>query len=150
MRPERKIWKENLALVLFMKFPACFKKLAAEIVNFGRDLVVDGLTIDEIDKKLLDFAVNKLKIYPALQNYQSCPKSLCTSKKENLCQGISGDSKLQEPNTMNLDVPAYCGGKRQILWSDIIKFEAIMSYVRNMVADEVDFKKVEFLKKPFV
>lgn len=82
-------------------------KYAAEILDFGCSLVKPGVTTDEIDVKVHEYALNTLKVYPSPLNYMNFPKSLCTSINDVLCHGIPDDRELIEGDIINLDVSAY-------------------------------------------
>lgn len=85
-------------------------KYAAEILNFGCELVRPGVTTDFIDQKVFEYCLNVLKVYPSPLNYRNFPKTLCTSVNEVLCHGIPDDRELQSGDIVNLDVSAYKNG----------------------------------------
>nr|WP_298686974.1 type I methionyl aminopeptidase [uncultured Dongia sp.] len=84
-------------------------KLAAETLDFITPHIVPGITTDALDKLCHDYIVAHDAI-PAPLNYRGFPKSVCTSVNHVVCHGIPGPKKLQDGDTLNIDVTVILGG----------------------------------------
>jgi methionyl aminopeptidase len=84
-------------------------RLAAETLDFITAHVVPGVTTEALDKLCHDFIVER-KAIPAPLNYRGFPKSICTSINHVVCHGIPGPKKLQDGDTINIDVTVILDG----------------------------------------
>lgn len=84
-------------------------KLAAETLDFITPHIVPGITTEAIDKLCHDYIIAHDAI-PAPLNYRGFPKSVCTSVNHVVCHGIPGPKKLQDGDTLNIDVTVILGG----------------------------------------
>mgnify|MGYP000213957330 CR=1 FL=1 len=84
-------------------------RLAAETLDFITPHVVPGITTEALDKLCHDFIVER-KAIPAPLNYRGFPKSICTSINHVVCHGIPGPKKLQDGDTINIDVTVILDG----------------------------------------
>jgi len=84
-------------------------RLAAETLDFITPRVVAGITTDELDRLCHDFIVQHGAV-PAPLNYRGFPKSICTSLNHVVCHGIPGPRKLQDGDTLNIDVTVILDG----------------------------------------
>ncbi|WP_374313564.1 type I methionyl aminopeptidase [Dongia sp.] len=84
-------------------------RLAAETLDFITPHVVPGVTTEALDKLCHDFIVDR-KAIPAPLNYRGFPKSICTSINHVVCHGIPGPKKLQDGDTINIDVTVILDG----------------------------------------
>ena len=67
--------------------------------------VVAGVTTGKLDKICHDYIVNEQKAIPAPLNYNSFPKSICTSINHVICHGIPSDDKvLKKGDIVNIDI----------------------------------------------
>ncbi|CAN5752740.1 type I methionyl aminopeptidase [soil metagenome] len=83
--------------------------VAAEILRLAGEAVRPGTTTEEIDEYVHRLHVER-DAYPSPLNYNSFPKSVCTSVNEVICHGIPDSRVLQDGDILNLDVTAYVGG----------------------------------------
>lgn len=84
-------------------------RLAAEVLRLAGDLVVPGITTDEIDAEVHRMSIER-DAYPSPLNYHGYPKSVCTSVNEVICHGIPDSRQLREGDIVNLDVTLFVGG----------------------------------------
>lgn len=84
-------------------------RLAAEVLRLAGDLVVPGITTDEIDAEVHRMSIER-DAYPSPLNYHGYPKSVCTSVNEVICHGIPDSRRLREGDIVNLDVTLFVGG----------------------------------------
>ena len=84
-------------------------RLAAEVLRLAGELVVPGITTDEIDAEVHRMSIER-DAYPSPLNYHGYPKSVCTSVNEVICHGIPDSRKLREGDIVNLDVTLFVGG----------------------------------------
>ncbi|MEQ1713366.1 MAG: type I methionyl aminopeptidase, partial [Hyphomicrobium sp.] len=78
-------------------------RLAAEALDMLTPFVVPGVTTEELDRRVLAFALDH-KAIPAPLNYRGFPKSICTSVNHVVCHGIPGPKPLREGDVVNIDV----------------------------------------------
>ena len=80
-------------------------RLAAEVLEMIRPMVVPGVTTGELDAICHDYIVNIQKAIPAPLNYHGFPRSICTSVNDVVCHGIPSDTKkLKSGDIINIDV----------------------------------------------
>jgi methionyl aminopeptidase len=84
-------------------------RLAAETLDFITPYVIPGVATEALDKLCHDFIVER-KAIPAPLNYRGFPKSICTSINHVVCHGIPGAKKLQDGDTINIDVTVILDG----------------------------------------
>lgn len=84
-------------------------RLAAEVLRLAGDVVVPGITTDEIDAEVHRMSIER-DAYPSPLNYHGYPKSVCTSVNEVICHGIPDSRQLREGDIVNLDVTLFVGG----------------------------------------
>jgi methionyl aminopeptidase len=84
-------------------------KAAAEVLQTVGAAVAPGVTTDELDALCHEEIVRR-GAYPSPLNYNSFPKSLCTSVNEVICHGIPDDRALVDGDIVNLDVTIFLDG----------------------------------------
>lgn len=84
-------------------------RLAAEVLDFITPYVKPGVATEELDKLCHDYIVDH-KAIPAPLGYKGYPKSICTSVNHVVCHGIPDEKKLQEGDTVNIDVTVILDG----------------------------------------
>lgn len=78
-------------------------RLAAETLNNIEKYIKPGISTDEIDKIVADFALTRGATSAPL-GYHGFPKSVCTSVNEVVCHGLPGAYVLKEGDIINVDV----------------------------------------------
>ena len=71
--------------------------------------VKPGVTTDELDQLVFDFAVAK-GAYPAPLDYRGYRKSICTSLNHVVCHGLPDRKPLREGDIVNIDVTLIVDG----------------------------------------
>jgi len=84
-------------------------RLAAEALDMVAPYVVPGVTTQELDDRVLEFALDHGAI-PATLNYRGYTKSTCTSINHVVCHGIPGPRQLYEGDIVNIDVTLILDG----------------------------------------
>jgi methionyl aminopeptidase len=84
-------------------------RLTAEALDLLVPLVKPGVTTDELDQVIVDFA-RAHKAVPAPYNYRGYPKSICTSINHVVCHGIPNDKPLRDGDIVNIDVTLIVDG----------------------------------------
>ena len=84
-------------------------RLSAQVLDFITPHVVPGVTTAALDKLCHDFILDHGAI-PAPLNYRGFPKSICTSINHVVCHGIPGDKRLQDGDTLNIDITVILDG----------------------------------------
>ncbi len=84
-------------------------RLAAETLDFIVPHVAPGVSTDELDRLCHEFIVGHDAI-PAPLNYRGFPKSICTSINHVVCHGIPGDRRLDEGDSLNIDITVILDG----------------------------------------
>jgi methionyl aminopeptidase len=84
-------------------------QLTATCLDQLTDMVKPGVTTQEIDDFVLQFAVAHNAI-PATLNYRGYRKSCCTSINHVVCHGIPNDKPLKEGDIVNIDVTLIVDG----------------------------------------
>jgi len=88
-------------------------KVVRETMEYIRPFVKSGVTTDEIDRKIFEFATSK-GAYPSSLFYgpreSPFPKSICTSVNEVICHGIPDSRPLQPGDIVNVDFALYKDG----------------------------------------
>ena len=64
-------------------------QLAATALDMLTEHVKPGVTTEELDERVLEFALDH-GAYPAPLNYRGFPKAICTSINHVVCHGIPG------------------------------------------------------------
>jgi len=78
-------------------------RVTAEALDLLVPLVRPGVTTDELDRAIVEFARDR-KAVPASLNYRGFPKSICTSINHVVCHGIPNEKPLREGDIVNIDV----------------------------------------------
>ena len=84
-------------------------RLTAEALDLLVPMVKPGVTTDELDQVIVEFARDH-KAIPAPYNYRGYPKSICTSINHVVCHGIPNDKPLREGDIVNIDVTLIVDG----------------------------------------
>lgn len=84
-------------------------QLAAAALDMIGPYVQPGVTTEELDDRVLEFALDHGAI-PAPLNYRGFPKSICTSINHVVCHGIPGPKPLREGDIVNIDVTLIVDG----------------------------------------
>lgn len=80
-------------------------RMAAEVLEMIRPLVVPGATTGELDHICHQYITTELDAIPAPLNYNGFPRSICTSVNEVVCHGIPSErKKLRSGDIINIDV----------------------------------------------
>ena len=78
-------------------------RFAAECLDAVTELARPGVTTDEIDAFVYQYAVDRGAL-PATLNYRGYNKSVCTSINHVVCHGIPNDKPLRDGDIVNIDV----------------------------------------------
>ena len=82
----------------------------AQLMNFIRPLVKEGMSTADIDKLVHDYTLDHGHI-PAPLNYHGFPKSVCTSRNEVVCHGIPSENDIiLDGDIINIDVTTIVEG----------------------------------------
>ena len=84
-------------------------RLAAEALDLMVDHVKPGVTTQELDDIVLQFALDHDAV-PAPLNYRGFPKAICTSPNHVICHGIPGQKPLKEGDILNVDITLIVDG----------------------------------------
>ena len=84
-------------------------RLAAECLDFIAPHVQPGITTEELNKFCHEFIVDRGAV-PAPLGYRGFPKSICTSINHVVCHGIPGEKRLQDGDSINIDVTVIVDG----------------------------------------
>ncbi len=84
-------------------------RLAAETLDMIAEHVRPGVTTNTLDRLCHDFIL-AAGATPAPLNYRGYPKSICTSINHVVCHGIPGDRRLEDGDTLNIDVTVILDG----------------------------------------
>jgi len=79
-------------------------RLTADVLDRVGDIVVPGITTDEINDWCHRLIVEEQQAIPAPLNYHGFPKSVCTSVNHVVCHGIPGNKRLVAGDIINVDV----------------------------------------------
>ena len=83
--------------------------LAARCLDELEDVVVPGITTQEIDEYVMAFA-ERHQVLPATLYYRGFRHASCTSINHVVCHGIPGDKKLKDGDILNIDVTVIVDG----------------------------------------
>ncbi|MER2606674.1 MAG: type I methionyl aminopeptidase [Siculibacillus sp.] len=78
-------------------------RFAAECLDAVTELARPGVTTDEIDDFVHQYAIDRGAL-PATLNYRGYNKSVCTSINHVVCHGIPNDKPLKDGDIVNIDV----------------------------------------------
>ncbi len=78
-------------------------RLAADLLVAVGDIIVPGVSTDEIDRFVHQWTLDHDAV-PAPLNYRGFPRSVCTSVNEVVCHGIPEDRLLRNGDIVNVDV----------------------------------------------
>ena len=78
-------------------------RFAAECLDAVAELARPGVTTDEIDAFVYQYAIDRGAL-PATLNYRGYNKSVCTSINHVVCHGIPNEKPLREGDIVNIDV----------------------------------------------
>eukprot|EP01006_Ploeotia_vitrea_P017421 TRINITY_DN48539_c0_g2_i1.p1 TRINITY_DN48539_c0_g2~~TRINITY_DN48539_c0_g2_i1.p1 ORF type:complete len:423 (+),score=25.71 TRINITY_DN48539_c0_g2_i1:23-1270(+) len=84
-------------------------KLAREVLDIAIAHVRPGISTDEIDR-IVHQATIERNCYPSPLNYNTFPKSVCTSINEVICHGIPDSRIMEEGDIVNIDVTCFYNG----------------------------------------
>ena len=84
-------------------------QLAAQALDYAGSLVAPGVTTEEIDVAVFDFALRH-HVYPSTVGYMGFPKAVCTSVNEVAVHGIPDDRPLRDGDIINIDITLYADG----------------------------------------
>jgi methionyl aminopeptidase len=84
-------------------------QLAAAALDMVTPLVKPGVTTDELDQRVFEFAMDNGAL-PATLFYRGYGKSCCTSINHVVCHGIPGPKPLREGDILNIDVTLIVDG----------------------------------------
>jgi methionyl aminopeptidase len=84
-------------------------RLAAEALDMITPFVKPGITTEEIDERILAFAIEHDAV-PAPLNYRGFPRAICTSINHVVCHGIPGPKPMREGDIVNIDVTLIVDG----------------------------------------
>ncbi len=84
-------------------------RLAAEALDMIAPHVQPGVTTQELDDLVLEFALDHGAI-PATLNYRGYTRSICSSINHVVCHGIPGPRQLYEGDIVNIDVTLILNG----------------------------------------
>jgi methionyl aminopeptidase len=84
-------------------------QLVAEVLDLLTPMVRPGVTTDELDQFVFEFAMDRGAL-PATLMYRGYSKSICTSINHVVCHGIPNDKPLREGDIVNIDVTLILDG----------------------------------------
>ena len=84
-------------------------RLAAQGLDLMVDVVKPGVTTNQLDRMLFEFAMDN-KAYPATLFYRGYRKSSCISLNHVVCHGIPDDKPLQDGVILNIDYTVVLDG----------------------------------------
>ncbi len=84
-------------------------RLVAEALDMLVPLVVPGVTTEELDDRVFEFAMDRGAL-PATLFYRGYGKSSCTSINHVVCHGIPAPKPLREGDIVNIDVTLIVDG----------------------------------------
>ncbi len=84
-------------------------RLTAEVLDMVSSKIKAGITTDEINTWVYDYTVSRGGI-PATLDYNSFPKSVCTSINNVICHGIPDGTVLRNGDIINVDVTCILKG----------------------------------------
>ncbi len=84
-------------------------RLAAQGLDLMVDAVKPGVTTNQLDRMLFEFAMDN-KAYPATLFYRGYRKSSCISLNHVVCHGIPDDKPLQDGVILNIDYTVVLDG----------------------------------------
>mmetsp|Transcript_61741 Transcript_61741/g.130310 ORF Transcript_61741/g.130310 Transcript_61741/m.130310 type:complete len:352 (+) Transcript_61741:80-1135(+) len=80
--------------------------LAAEALQLACSLAVEGVTTDEVDRKVAEFVISR-NAYPVGINYLGFPRGLCASVNEVALHGVPNTRPLSSGDIVNFDLTVY-------------------------------------------
>lgn len=84
--------------------------LAAETLDYAEQFVTEGVSTEEIDRKIEEFIISHGAI-PATKGYNGYPKSSCISLNEVVCHGIPSEKTiLKTGDILNIDITTILDG----------------------------------------
>ena len=84
-------------------------RLTAEALDMLSAHVTPGVTTEEIDQLVFDFAMEN-GAYPAPLDYRGYRKSICTSLNHVVCHGLPDRKPLKDGDVLNIDVTLIVDG----------------------------------------
>jgi methionyl aminopeptidase len=84
-------------------------RLAAEALDLLTEYVRPGITTEDLDASVFEFAMAH-DAYPAPLDYRGYRKSICTSVNHVVCHGIPERKPLREGDILNIDVTLILDG----------------------------------------
>lgn len=81
----------------------------AELMDFIRPYVVEGVTTEELDRRVHEYTLDHGHA-PACLGYQGYPKTICTSINEVVCHGIPEQRALRSGDIINVDLTTIVDG----------------------------------------
>jgi len=83
--------------------------LAAEALVLACELAKEGVSTDEVDRKVAEFVISR-GAYPVGINYCGFPRGLCASPNEVALHGVPNTRPLENGDICNFDVTVYHDG----------------------------------------
>lgn len=84
-------------------------KANAELIDYLRPHVVEGVSTNELDRLAYDYTRAKGYV-PACLGYRGYPKTICVSVNEVICHGIPSDYRLKSGDIVNVDATTIVDG----------------------------------------
>jgi len=84
-------------------------QMSAAALDMLVPLVKPGVTTGELDRKVLEFALDN-GVVPATYGYRGYRHASCTSINHVVCHGIPGDKALKDGDIVNIDVTLLVDG----------------------------------------
>lgn len=84
-------------------------RLAAEALDLLTEYVRPGITTEDLDASVFEFAISH-DAYPAPLDYRGYRKSICTSVNHVVCHGIPERKPLRDGDILNIDVTLILDG----------------------------------------
>nr|XP_054751662.1 methionine aminopeptidase 1D, mitochondrial-like [Lytechinus pictus]XP_054751663.1 methionine aminopeptidase 1D, mitochondrial-like [Lytechinus pictus] len=106
MAPQRKVFLLDHASIECMREAG---RLGRKLLDLTASCIEVGVTTDHLDEVLHQACIDN-KAYPSTLNYNSFPKSLCTSVNNVMVHGIPDDRPLEDGDIITADITVYLNG----------------------------------------
>lgn len=115
----RKVSKDAVAMIedIFMSYNDDYIKgmrkasgAAAAVLEYIQPYVVKGVTSAELDTRIYNFIVNKLKAVPGTVGFMGYKHTSCISVNPVICHGVPNDRTLKDGDLLNIDVVVQLDG----------------------------------------
>ncbi|QJC31670.1 type I methionyl aminopeptidase [Enterobacteriaceae endosymbiont of Donacia tomentosa] len=123
-------------------------QLAAEVLEMIESFIKPGISTEEINNICHNYIVNIQKAIPAALGYKGFPKSVCISKNDIVCHGISNKNELlNNGDIVNIDVTILYDGyygdtSKMFLVGDV----SVKSQLLCLTAQKSLYKAINILK----